>query len=184
MEGKYPDQTVFFASWNRPRDVKALSDLLIGQSFIHFDPPPTLISPIVVGYPLIGIAKRNTHAPELNVLVVGMPNVGKSTLLNALRNKGIAGRKYWLIFCLLRMSNLTFQFLCFSALLATPKALRTSAQPGLTRALSTRLKLSVDPLVSSYDSPGVMLPFLGNGDKGAERGVKLALIGANLFFAI
>ena len=60
---------------------------------------------------------------------------------------------------------------------ATPKALRTSAQPGLTRALSTRLKLSLDPLVYSYDSPGVMLPFLGKGARGAERGVKLALIG-------
>ncbi|PSR78014.1 hypothetical protein PHLCEN_2v7609 [Hermanssonia centrifuga] len=88
--------------------------------------------------------------PELNVLVVGMPNVGKSTLLNALRAMGIPG--------------------------PTPKALRTSAHPGLTRALSTRLKLSLAPLVYSYDSPGVMLPFLGKGDKGAERGVKLALI--------
>ena len=60
---------------------------------------------------------------------------------------------------------------------ATPKALRTSAQPGLTRTLSTRLKLSQDPLVYSYDTPGVMLPFLGRGNRGAERGVKLALIG-------
>ena len=59
----------------------------------------------------------------------------------------------------------------------TPKALRTSAQPGLTRAISTRLKLSVDPLVYAFDSPGVMLPFLGQGERGAERGVKLALIG-------
>ncbi len=47
----------------------------------------------------------------------------------------------------------------------------------MTRAISTRLKLSVDPLVYSYDSPGVMLPFLGKGDQGAERGIKLALIG-------
>lgn len=60
---------------------------------------------------------------------------------------------------------------------ATAKALRTSAHPGLTRALSTRLKLSQDPLVYSFDSPGVMLPFLGKGDLGAERGIKLALIG-------
>ncbi|GBE88608.1 P-loop containing nucleoside triphosphate hydrolase protein [Sparassis crispa] len=126
METKYSDQRIFFASWNRTRDIRALNEMLVN------------------------IARKNPYIPELNVLVVGMPNVGKSTLLNALRNIGIAG--------------------------PTPKALRTSSQPGLTRVLSTRLKLSVDPLVYSYDSPGVMLPFLGNGDKGAERGVKLALI--------
>ncbi|KAI0367654.1 P-loop containing nucleoside triphosphate hydrolase protein [Pilatotrama ljubarskyi] len=126
METKYPDQQCFFASWNRTHDIKALNELLVN------------------------LAKKHPHRPELNVLVVGMPNVGKSTLLNTLRNIGIAG--------------------------PTPKALRTSAQPGMTRVLSTRLKLSIDPLVYAYDSPGVMLPFLGKGDKGAERGVKLALI--------
>jgi hypothetical protein len=47
----------------------------------------------------------------------------------------------------------------------------------MTQALSTRLKLSLDPLVYTYDTPPVMLPFLGCGLEGAERGVKLALIG-------
>jgi hypothetical protein len=47
----------------------------------------------------------------------------------------------------------------------------------MTQALSTRLKLSLDPLVYAYDTPGVMLPYLGRGFEGAERGVKLALIG-------
>lgn len=126
MQAKFPDQTVHFASCNKPRDIRFLSEMLVS------------------------IAKRNPHATEMNVLVIGMPNVGKSTLLNSLRNMGIPGR--------------------------TPKALQTSAQPGHTRAISTRLKLSEDPLVYSYDSPGVMLPFLGRGNRGAERGVKLALI--------
>ncbi|KAF9219523.1 hypothetical protein BS17DRAFT_804390 [Gyrodon lividus] len=126
MASRFPDQIVHFASCNKPRDIKTLSELLVN------------------------IAKTNPHAMEMNVLVVGMPNIGKSTLLNSLRNFGIAGR--------------------------TPKALQTSAQPGHTRTLSTRLKICENPLVYSYDSPGVMLPFLGKGEQGAERGVKLALI--------
>ncbi|KAJ7485340.1 P-loop containing nucleoside triphosphate hydrolase protein [Mycena latifolia] len=126
MSSRFPDQQVLFASWQRPRDIRNLSEILVN------------------------IAKKYPYAMELNVLVIGMPNVGKSTLLNALRNMGIKGR--------------------------TPKALRTSANPGLTQALSTRLKLSESPLVYAFDSPGVMLPFLGLGEEGAERGVKLALI--------
>jgi len=65
--------------------------------------------------------------------------------------------------------------------IASSSSLRTSANPGMTRATSTRLKLSLDPPIYSIDSPGVMLPYLGHGDIGRERGVKLALIG-DLFF--
>ncbi|CAA7269952.1 unnamed protein product [Cyclocybe aegerita] len=126
MAKKFPHQQMLFASWQRPRDIRNLSEILVN------------------------IAKDYPHAMELNVLVIGMPNVGKSTLLNALRNMGIRG--------------------------PTPKAFQTSANPGMTRALSTRLKLSLDPLVYAFDTPGIMLPFLGRGEEGAERGVKLALI--------
>ena len=108
---------------------------------------------------------------ELNVLVIGMPNVGKSTLLNALRNTGIKGRELISSSILHFLNRLVFFYI------GTPKAFQTSANPGMTQTLSTRLKLSLDPLVYAYDTPGVMLPFLGRGSEGAERGVKLALIG-------
>jgi ribosome biogenesis GTPase A len=60
--------------------------------------------------------------------------------------------------------------------LASASALRTSRLPGMTRTMSTRLKLNLDPPIYSVDSPGVMVPFLGYGERANERGLKLALI--------
>ncbi|TEB38869.1 hypothetical protein FA13DRAFT_1751428 [Coprinellus micaceus] len=126
MAKRFPHQRLLFSSWHRQRDIRTLNEILVN------------------------IARQYPHAMELNVLVIGMPNVGKSTLLNALRHQGIKG--------------------------VTAKALQTSANPGKTQTLSTRLKVSEAPLIYAYDSPGVMLPYLGRGTVGAERGVKLALI--------
>jgi len=40
----------------------------------------------------IDVAKQHSHShTELNVTIIGMPNVGKSTLLNGLRGVGIPG---------------------------------------------------------------------------------------------
>lgn len=49
--------------------------------------------------------------------------------------------------------------------------------PGHTRRLSTTIKISTTPPVYIYDTPGIMVPFLGRGVKGKEAALKLALTG-------
>jgi ribosome biogenesis GTPase A len=67
----------------------------------------------------------------LRMLVAGMPNVGKSTLVNTLRSVGLSTNR---------------------------KVAKTGGQPGVTRATSSIIKVNEDPDVYLYDTPGVFLP--------------------------
>lgn len=84
-------------------------------------------------------------------MVVGMPNVGKSTLLNALRHSGV--RK--------------------------GKVAHTGAQPGVTRKIATGVKI-IDGSSSGHsdvyllDTPGVFIPYVPDPDAM----LKLALCGS------
>jgi mitochondrial GTPase 1 len=64
------------------------------------------------------------------VIIVGIPNVGKSTIINALRYMG--SRK--------------------------PSAAGTSPLPGYTRSLSSWITLAENPKIYLMDSPGIMVP--------------------------
>ncbi|KAI9866325.1 MAG: Mitochondrial GTPase [Trichoglossum hirsutum] len=97
-----------------------------------------------------------SHAAHTNsltgtrMLVVGMPNVGKSSLLNALRMIGVG----------------------------KGKAAYTGAQPGITRKITTGVKIAESTKDSEgiylIDTPGVFIPYVPN----AESMLKLALCGS------
>ncbi|KAJ6021966.1 hypothetical protein N7540_007470 [Penicillium herquei] len=96
--------------------------------------------------------RADAAAPEkltgCRIMVVGMPNVGKSTLINHLRNSGVG----------------------------KAKALKTGGQPGITRKIATPVKI-IERESGSHtyvlDTPGVFMPYVPD----AENMLKLALVG-------
>eukprot|EP00038_Savillea_parva_P001853 m.107906 g.107906 ORF g.107906 m.107906 type:complete len:328 (-) comp10638_c0_seq4:96-1079(-) len=78
--------------------------------------------------------------PFLRLMVVGIPNVGKSSMINALRRMflGKAG--------------------CAT----------TGAKPGVTRAVQTDIKIHQSPPVYVIDTPGVMLPLIETEEVGLK----------------
>lgn len=76
------------------------------------------------------------------MLIVGIPNVGKSTIINSLRQ--LSGKR---------------------------KPAKTGAMPGITRAMSG-FAVCDDPPIYLIDSPGVMLPgnLISTGYSEEEEG--------------
>jgi ribosome biogenesis GTPase A len=97
---------------------------------------------------LTEIAREVDSLTGTRILIVGMPNVGKSTLLNVLRRIGTGN---------------------------STKAAIIGGQPGVTRKISNTVKISdnPDPLVYVMDSPGVFVPYMPN----PNTMLKLALVG-------
>lgn len=82
------------------------------------------------------------------LMVIGVPNVGKSSLINAVR------RTY----------------------LKKGKASKVGGEPGITKAILTKIQVCDRPIIHLLDTPGVLPPKIENIDTG----MKLALCGTIL----
>lgn len=89
-----------------------------------------------------------------NMLICGMPNVGKSTLVNTMRRLVVEKTSDWKMQGKKRSVAIVGQ------------------QAGVTRALSNRIKVCDSPNIFVFDSPGLFMPSIAN----SETMIKLALL--------
>lgn len=74
------------------------------------------------------------------VMMIGVPNVGKSSLINSLRNR------------FLHKGN----------------AVQVGGRPGVTKSVQTKVKLSEKPLFYMLDTPGILTPHVPNTEVGLK----------------
>ncbi|XP_071377450.1 mitochondrial ribosome-associated GTPase 1 isoform X2 [Centroberyx affinis] len=82
------------------------------------------------------------------LMVIGVPNVGKSSLINSLRRTN----------------------------LKKGRASRVGGEPGITKAVLTKIQVCERPIIHLLDTPGVLPPKI----ESVETGMKLALCGTIL----
>lgn len=83
---------------------------------------------------------NRTENQDYNLMIVGVPNVGKSSLTNALRNRH----------------------------LKTKGASAVGSIAGITRSVLTRIKISERPLIYMFDTPGILTPRINDGEQGMK----------------
>lgn len=127
------DEKFLFVDTRSRKDAKRILDALQEHYQLLLPPPPL----------------------GLRTMIIGMPNVGKSTLVNTLREEGYSSKNPGTISTKLR------------------KVARTGGQPGVTRNTSEIIRLSRDPDVLVYDTPGVFLPTV----KDSKTMLALGLVG-------
>lgn len=98
------------------------------------------ILPIVTD--LIGNSNRYNRTEEtaFNLMIIGVPNVGKSSLTNVLRNRH----------------------------LKRGAASAVGAIAGITRTVLNRIKISEKPLIYLFDTPGILTPKVNDVEQGMK----------------
>ncbi|XP_056148433.1 mitochondrial ribosome-associated GTPase 1 [Lampris incognitus] len=125
-----------------------IRNVLFTDSLKQRDKNITELLPVVTE--LIRSKPRFNRDEETNycVMVIGVPNVGKSSFINSLRRTN----------------------------LKKGRATRVGAEPGVTRAVLTKIQVCERPVIHLLDTPGVLHPKI----ESVEAGIKLALCGTIL----
>ncbi|KAJ8924125.1 hypothetical protein NQ315_006908 [Exocentrus adspersus] len=91
---------------------------------------------------LIGKSDRfnRSNEEDFNMMIIGVPNVGKSSLINALRIR----------------------------YLRRGKASQVGATPGITKSVLHKIKMSEKPLFYLFDTPGILTPKITNVESGLK----------------
>lgn len=83
---------------------------------------------------------NRTQEESYAMMVIGVPNVGKSSLINRLRNTH----------------------------LHMAKATHVGAEAGITRSVLTRIKIAEDPMIYLLDTPGILIPTIRDVHTGLK----------------
>ncbi|VVD04377.1 unnamed protein product [Leptidea sinapis] len=86
---------------------------------------------------------NRSEEQDFNVMIIGVPNVGKSSLINMLRSRNT------------RQAH----------------ALQVGAVAGVTRSMHTKMRITSNPTIFMFDTPGILEATVRN----IEMGLKLAL---------
>lgn len=138
---------------NKQRILKTLGknrvkNVLFTDSLKQRDENVKKLTPMVVD--IIEKKPRFNRDENTNycLMVIGVPNVGKSSLINSLRRTN----------------------------LKKGRASRVGGEPGITKAVLTKIQVCERPMIHLLDTPGVLPPKI----ESVETGMKLALCGTIL----
>ncbi|XP_017475082.1 PREDICTED: mitochondrial GTPase 1-like [Rhagoletis zephyria] len=97
---------------------------------------------IPLAHKLVSSSDRynRTGLQDASIMIIGVPNVGKSSLINVLRNKNLRKKS----------------------------ATQVGNTAGVTRSVMERIKISVDPLIYMIDTPGILEPCVADDEMGMK----------------